>query len=75
MGKGESMPSMLTIKLQVWYDSPHCTHPPEKPHDNEKKIPKENQTNLRHDDTTQRDTDTNIIPSSPRTEKVAVHQL
>lgn len=36
---------------------------------------KRNQINLRHDNTTQRDTDTNIIPSSPRTAKVAVHQL
>lgn len=72
MGKGESMPSMLTIKLQVWYDSPHSNPPThEAP---ERKNPK-NQTNLRHDDTTQRDTDTNIIPSSPQTEKVAVHQL
>lgn len=47
------------------------TLPPMMPHN---KNPK-NQINLRHDNTTQRDTDTNIIPSSPRTEKVAVHQL
>lgn len=62
-----------------YYDSPRSTHPsPMTSHNNTPPHThknKGNQINLRHDDTTQRDTDTNRIPSSPRTEKVAVHQL
>lgn len=78
MGTGDSILSMLTIKLHVRYDSPHSNHPPPmKPQTNPppEKKKKKNQINLRHDNTTQRDKDTNVFPSSHQTEKEAVHQL
>lgn len=74
MGKKESIPSMLTIKLQVWYNTTHPTH--EAPQQQKKKQKKQPKTQINWGMTTaHRDTDTNIIPSSPQTEKVAVHQL